>query len=840
MKHGATRDHISQQLGAYCFEMEAAGLAEVIQCLVIRGICDYSDSHKNKQWQGYAAATAAAYAKELLLTIPASERGFSEDLKMHSLRSLSFPDMDSRFHSIVPAHKTTCDWVFSTEQFQRWLSQDNIESFNGVLWIKGKPGAGKSTLMKHIMLYCQKSFPHHYLAAHFFSARGTQLEISRCGLLRSLLYKLLDQDSKAHDRFIPHFINKQKKYEHSWEWCEGELESFLMDLIPSLTQPVFLLVDALDECDESEVRKVVSFLEELSFAAVSSPKCSVFICLSSRHYPTISMVKMLELVVEQRTEHDRDIETYVKDKVRMKDKYIEAELLRKAAGVFMWIVLVVEILNQAYDTGNIHAVRRKLQEVPGDLDEVFRILLGKDNPNKPQTILMLLLLLFAERRLTPVEFYYAVISGSEPESLERWDPETSMITSQVIERFITNGSRGLIEVRYGDPGSVQFIHGTVNDFLLRNKRLQTLDSELAEYVVGVAHQRIASCCLAYIGMEDLKNEPLREPSDQAKDHFKKLYPFLDYVTALGAAVSIVDSPEDTTEEVVQVLLDAGADVNVNGGPYFNALQTAVALEAIVRRAGISKNRRAAGIVSLLIRAGADVNAQGGYYGTALQAAAAATPRLGDISDIIQMLLDAGADINAQGGHYGNALQAAAASLGIGAGDDSANALIVKVIKMMLDAGANINAQGGYYGNALQAAVATPGLHYKVTDIKAIVEMLLVAGADVNAKGGYYGNALQATIACHVFEPIIDVIAMLLEWGADVNAQGGHYKSVVNAALEGCYEYAAGPGAGGGKDLKVLDLLISAGAVGAKQAYDQFRVGLVLDSFRQLALALRPA
>jgi nucleoside phosphorylase len=69
IKHGGTRDKLGQELGILCFEMEAAGLMDNFPCLVIRGICDYADSHKNKQWQGYAAATAAAYAKELLSVI---------------------------------------------------------------------------------------------------------------------------------------------------------------------------------------------------------------------------------------------------------------------------------------------------------------------------------------------------------------------------------------------------------------------------------------------------------------------------------------------------------------------------------------------------------------------------------------------------------------------------------------------------------------------------------------------------------------------------------------------------------------------------------------------------
>lgn len=69
VKNSSVRDWLSRELGVYCVEMEAAGLMDNFPCLVIRGICDYADSHKNKQWQGYAAATAAAYAKELLSVI---------------------------------------------------------------------------------------------------------------------------------------------------------------------------------------------------------------------------------------------------------------------------------------------------------------------------------------------------------------------------------------------------------------------------------------------------------------------------------------------------------------------------------------------------------------------------------------------------------------------------------------------------------------------------------------------------------------------------------------------------------------------------------------------------
>ena len=72
IKHGSTRDRLAKELGVLCFEMEAAGLIDSFPCLVIRGICDYCDSHKHKEWQEYAAAAAAAYAKELLSVLPAN------------------------------------------------------------------------------------------------------------------------------------------------------------------------------------------------------------------------------------------------------------------------------------------------------------------------------------------------------------------------------------------------------------------------------------------------------------------------------------------------------------------------------------------------------------------------------------------------------------------------------------------------------------------------------------------------------------------------------------------------------------------------------------------------
>lgn len=74
MQDAIQRDQVSADLGGVlCFETEAAGLMNSFPCLVVRGICDYADSHKNERWQAYAAGTAAAWAKELLSVVPAVE-----------------------------------------------------------------------------------------------------------------------------------------------------------------------------------------------------------------------------------------------------------------------------------------------------------------------------------------------------------------------------------------------------------------------------------------------------------------------------------------------------------------------------------------------------------------------------------------------------------------------------------------------------------------------------------------------------------------------------------------------------------------------------------------------
>ncbi|KAE8153693.1 nucleoside phosphorylase domain-containing protein [Aspergillus avenaceus] len=92
VKDAITRDQFTRELDALCFDTEVAGLSDSFSWIAIRGICDYCDSHKNERWHDYAAATAAACAKELLLTIPGDDRRRSivdEQAVTHSIATLA-------------------------------------------------------------------------------------------------------------------------------------------------------------------------------------------------------------------------------------------------------------------------------------------------------------------------------------------------------------------------------------------------------------------------------------------------------------------------------------------------------------------------------------------------------------------------------------------------------------------------------------------------------------------------------------------------------------------------------------------------------------------------------
>jgi ankyrin repeat protein len=190
------------------------------------------------------------------------------------------------------------------------------------------------------------------------------------------------------------------------------------------------------------------------------------------------------------------------------------------------------------------------------------------------------------------------------------------------------------------------------------------------------------------------------------------------------------------EEVVQTLILTGTDVNKEG-----ELGTALHAAAYGHETGDS-------VIELLIDAGADVNKLAGNCGTALQAAAD-----GDGSELskleaVWLLIRAGANVNLVGGKYGTALQAAA---------------YVKrpiIVEELIEAGADVNLVGGEYGTALRAAVLSRGYRARENQVH-IVRMLVRAGADVNLKGGKDTTPLEEALALGRTE----IIQILRDTGA---------------------------------------------------------------------------
>ncbi|KAH8653582.1 hypothetical protein BX600DRAFT_440652 [Xylariales sp. PMI_506] len=463
MKHGSTRDSLAKELDIICYEMEAAGLMNDFPFLVIRGICDYADSHKRKGWQKYAALIAAAYPKTFLLSFDRNEVGvppvnskalFDNDraaiwqTRSNLIRSLKFEYMDARETTIKGAHDTTCEWLMELPAYENWLGPTKFAQHHGLLWIKGKPGAGKSTLMKYAYtLTKEKTVEGEHCASFFFNARGDVLEKSTLGIYRSLLvqlFKMLPDTQSVLDVFAPkdesgegsklrlpeeakNLQVSSGSSEPDRAWTLGILRDLFSKAIAQVGRRRFIcFIDALDECDEEEVREMVMHFQDLGRAAVESGS-NVYICFSSRHYPLIDIQDGLQFTLEDQKGHREDLTKYVKSHLRAgKGKYIEEVrpiLLEKPKEVFIWVVLVVGILNQEFLTGRFFAVQKRLNEIPATLSELFKDMLLRDPANLDDLLLCIQLMLFAKRPLLREEFYFAIVSGLEPdlENLVQWD-----------------------------------------------------------------------------------------------------------------------------------------------------------------------------------------------------------------------------------------------------------------------------------------------------------------------------------------------------------------------------------------------------------------------------------
>ncbi|PWY83560.1 hypothetical protein BO70DRAFT_370770 [Aspergillus heteromorphus CBS 117.55] len=549
IKHAETRDRLAAESNILCFEMEAAGLMDNFPCLVIRGISDYSDSHKKKEWQGYAAATAAAYAKELLLAMggtgsrPLSNTAspVPSDVQGHRRRvmdALTFDALESRQATIKAAHAKSCKWLLQKQEYLEWLDYNRFPEHHGLLWIKGKAGSGKSTMMK--FAFQQALTPrqeNNVTLSFFFNARGEDLEKTTFGMYRSLLFQLLERLPEVQvllDEVDPSACLDRNE---NGSWNINILQHLFRRAIALLGgRRVVCFIDALDECDEEQIRVMIDYFESLGDHAASS-RVQLNICFSSRHYPHITVEKGVEMKLEDQEGHAEDIARFLHSELKIgrskQSEQIRLEILEKASGIFLWTVLVVQILNREFERGRLHALRKRLREIPGRLSDLFRDILTRDGANMDDLLLCIQWILFAKRPLKREELYFALLS-EEPESLaEAWDPED--ITLQDMDRFITSTSKGLAEITKSKGKTVQFIHESVRDYLLKENGLQELWPDQTNFGPS-SHDRLKQCCHNFLQSNICGHVPTveemlvasREKVQLLQNHLNEKFPFLEY------------------------------------------------------------------------------------------------------------------------------------------------------------------------------------------------------------------------------------------------------------------------------------------------------------------------
>ncbi|KAF5510909.1 Ankyrin-3 [Colletotrichum siamense] len=769
VKEAITRDQIIADVGedCICFEMEAAGLMNHFPCLVIRGICDYADSHKNDRWQRYASATAAAYAKELLAYVPPGEiqeaksvveilesvnekisttqqtaqcvKAKVETLMLSShaqkIRQwLSAPDPKTNAnHARELRHDGTGAWLLESTAFKNWYAGNDRH-----LWLRGIPGCGKTVLSTRVLDHLAKDIDRIILS--FFFDFSDTIKQTKHGLLRSLAFQLYHggHDSEGHldNSFREHKVGDEKPTTTTLEGVVG--------VMLAAQSKVAIVLDALDE--STERGEIVSWLE----AVFSNTKLEhVQIIYTSREEVEFTR-RIPELIGDKcclsldGAAIDTDIRSYAMARLQSDHEFTRKRLSESllgrihnkvgngANGMFRWAACQLDRLAKCLSPKEIVTA---LDGLPETLEETYSRLIQSIPQNYWQSALLLLqFIVYAERPMTLKEAVEIVATNVEDQR-----PHFDVSCRVFDDNDILSHCPSLVSViDVHDDGDVtqelHLAHFSVKEYLLLREDFHHMNASIA----------ITTSCLVYL--RDIEGHRWR---------LKKDFPLATYAAqCLMNFAAVAEVSENVATLIVTFLQSEKTfqrwnflyEADLEWVSYLDIPKGSRLYYACI--AGLLK------VATSMINAGLDVNAQqGGIHGNPLQAAS----YHGHL-DIVQLLLDNEADVNAQGGKCGNALQAASLNGHLG------------IVELLLDKNASMDSQSGTHGNALQAASC--GGHLQ------IVQLLLENDADVAARGGCYGNALHAASA----NGHSDIVGLLLSKHTSSNVQGRIYDDALTAAV----------------------------------------------------------
>lgn len=438
------------------------------------------------------------------------------------LKSLKFDEWKRRFTNVKKAHPTTFEWMFEDSGpafypptgFKNWL-----QSQNGIYWICGKAGSGKSTLMKflsdhasiesHLAHWAGTAVKPIMIPWYFWSA-GSPMQRSQEGLFRSLLYQIM----RRFPWLIPKVCSKRWDDDSSYDqqsdpWSLDEL-SHAIDVLAQLNIPearFCLLIDGLDEYDGLP-NNIVRVLKGLAKSA------SFKLCVSSRPWNEFEDAFGEgrcdgSILLEKFTRHD--IECFVKD-ILEKDEIFTAkeqqdrryglfvtDVIDRANGVFLWVELVVNRLLKGLGEGNrLDDLQKKLETMPPTLEEYFQKMIDKiDRADETESAQNLLITAHAVQPLSITAYHFLEQEGKRPGLAKRASVEpisqAQLLTlyKNVRDRlnFLCKDLIEIKEVAIDDFNTLEdsfspdnfytdyhvgFLHRTVKDFLMTKDMHQLL------------------------------------------------------------------------------------------------------------------------------------------------------------------------------------------------------------------------------------------------------------------------------------------------------------------------------------------------------------------------------
>ncbi|KAJ0299629.1 hypothetical protein COL516b_009136 [Colletotrichum fioriniae] len=461
----------------------------------------------------------------------------------------------------------------------------------------------------------------------------------------------------------------------------------------------------------------------------------------------------------------QDVENYVKSRLRFNNtalvEDLQPQLLEKAAGVFLWLILVVDILNTEYSQGGL-ALKKRLVELPSNLGALFKDILTRDSKNMEHLLLCVIWILCAKRPLRPKEFYHALWSGLSQNDLV--DPDPPTVTSPEDEdsaiRCVIGFSKGLAEITKSTQPTVQFIHESVRDYLLKAGGLAELCPDLGFDWELSSHEKLKFPLEDWIRIYNrFEKYKIRQYTHQASLYYvcsgmdcSRLIPMIHgedwrrrsedrYNYPLFAALAQGNSKS------VAALLGIPS-VIYNGTDIMEGLTRTRDFSDFKKRTPLSwaaQNGRP-GMVMLLLRAEYDVDELDYGELTPLHRAA----EKGHES-IAKLLIENGADVDSEGKRMRTPLL-----LAITHGREA-------TVRILLENNANANGSSDKdYSSPLYEASLSG---YKVDPPEAIVKLLVENGANIKYRHYDGGTALHAASE----EGDERITKFFIENGADVNA-----------------------------------------------------------------------